>query len=38
MKDGRTIRQQALQLLCQFDAGNEDVPCITTEHFDEENS
>ena len=38
MKDGRTIRQQALQLLCQFDAGNEDVPCVTTEHFDEENS
>lgn len=32
------IRQQALQLLCQFDAGNEDVPCITTENFDEDNS
>ena len=35
-KDGRIIRQQALQLLCQFDAGNEDVPCITSEAFDED--
>jgi N utilization substance protein B len=38
MQDGRTIRIQALQLLCQFDAGNEDVPCITTEPFDEDTS
>ena len=38
MQDGRTIRRQALQLLCQFDAGNEDVPCITTENFDEDSS
>lgn len=38
MEDGRTIRQQALQLLCQFDAGNDDVPSITPENFDEDNS
>ena len=36
MKDGRTLRKQALQLLCQFDSGNKDVPCITTESFDED--
>ncbi len=35
-QDSRMIRHQALQLLCQFDAGNEDVPCITPESFDEE--
>ena len=35
-QDGRIIRQQALQLLCQFDAGNEDVPRITSESFDED--
>jgi len=35
-QDSRIIRQQALQLLCQFDAGNEDVPRITSESFDED--
>ncbi|MEE2912336.1 MAG: transcription antitermination factor NusB [Planctomycetota bacterium] len=35
-QNGRIIRQQALQLLCQFDAGNESVTCITTEPFDED--
>ena len=35
-QDGRKIRQQALQLLCQYDAGNEDVPCITSDSFDED--
>ena len=35
-QDGRKTRQQALQLLCQFDAGNEDVPRITSESFDED--
>ena len=38
MPQSRTIRQQALQLLCQFDAGNCDVACITDESFDEETS
>lgn len=36
MPQSRIIRQQALQLLCQFDAGNCDVAAITGELFDEE--
>jgi|TARA_B100000959_G_scaffold277930_1_gene335332 N utilization substance protein B len=34
----REIRQQTLQLLCQFDAGNEDVALIAEEPFDEDTS
>ncbi|MBC8310011.1 MAG: transcription antitermination factor NusB [Phycisphaerales bacterium] len=34
----RSIRQQALQLLCQFDAGNEDVACVAEDPFDEDTS
>jgi N utilization substance protein B len=34
----RELRIQTLQLLCQFDAGNEDVALITEEQFDEESS
>jgi N utilization substance protein B len=34
----RELRIQTLQLLCQFDAGNEDVALITDEYFDEESS
>ena len=34
----RKIRTQALQLLCQFDAGNEEHLFITAEEFDEENA
>ena len=33
--DPRSLRQQTLQLLCQFDAGNEDVALITETQFDE---
>jgi N utilization substance protein B len=32
----RMLRQQVLQLLCQFDAGNEDVALITDAQFDED--
>lgn len=38
MPQSRIIRQQALQLLCQFDAGNLDVAYITDASFDEEHS
>ncbi|MDP7009518.1 MAG: transcription antitermination factor NusB [Phycisphaerales bacterium] len=38
MPQSRIIRQQALQLLCQFDAGNSDVASITDPMFDEERS
>ncbi len=34
----RVLRQQTLQLLCQFDAGNEDVALITDAQFDEDTS
>jgi N utilization substance protein B len=34
----RELRQQTLQLLCQFDAGNEDVALITESNFDEDAS
>jgi N utilization substance protein B len=34
----RSLRQQTLQLLCQFDAGNEDVACIAEDPFDEDTS
>ena len=34
--DYRILRQQTLQLLCQFDAGNEDVALITNSPFDED--
>ena len=37
-KNNRELRQQVLQLLCQFDAGNEDIARITEQKFDEENS
>jgi transcription antitermination protein NusB len=30
------LREQVLQLLCQFDAGNEDVALITQNDFDED--
>jgi len=36
MKGSRLFRQQVLQLLCQFDAGNEEVVHITNATFDEE--
>lgn len=36
MKGSRLFRQQVLQLLCQFDAGNEEVAHITNSTFDEE--
>ena len=38
MSDRRFIRQQTLQLLCQFDAGNEDSPSITDLTFNEDTS
>ncbi len=38
MPQSRILRQQTLQLLCQFDAGNCDVASITDETFDEETS
>ena len=38
MPKSRIIRQQALQLLCQFDAGNSEVASITEEGFDEDTS
>ena len=34
----RELRQQTLQLLCQFDAGNEDAALITETNFDEDAS
>jgi len=36
--DNRSLRLQTLQILCQFDAGNEDVALITDMPFDEDNS
>ena len=36
--DRQSLRQQTLQLLCQFDAGNEDVAKITEGQFDEDSS
>ncbi len=36
MPNSRPLREQVLQLLCQFDAGNEDVAQITTANFNEE--
>ena len=38
MSQSRILRQQTLQLLCQFDAGNCDVASITDEAFNEETS
>ncbi|MBC8202972.1 MAG: transcription antitermination factor NusB [Planctomycetes bacterium] len=38
MPQSRILRQQTLQLLCQFDAGNTDVASITDATFDEETS
>ncbi|MDP7005468.1 MAG: transcription antitermination factor NusB [Phycisphaerales bacterium] len=38
MKGSRLFRQHILQLLCQFDSGNEDNAQITDDIFDEENS
>ena len=37
-KHYRSWREQTLQLLCQFDAGNEDVAHITKTPFDENES
>ena len=36
MPKSRTLREQVLQLLCQYDAGNEDVAHITEHNFDED--
>ncbi len=36
MPNSRTLREQVIQLLCQFDAGNEDVALITEDSFDED--
>jgi N utilization substance protein B len=36
MPNSRTVREQVIQLLCQFDAGNEDVARITEVNFDED--
>ncbi|MCH2147739.1 MAG: transcription antitermination factor NusB [Phycisphaerales bacterium] len=38
MRDERRIRIEVLQLLCQFDAGNNDAVKITPLSFDEETS
>ena len=38
MRDERRIRIEVLQLLCQFDAGNDDAVKITPLNFDEESS
>ena len=38
MQQSRILRQQTLQLLCQFDAGNCDVASITDATFNEETS
>ena len=34
MPTSRALREQVIQLLCQFDAGNEDVALITEGDFD----
>ncbi len=34
----RVTREQTLQLLCQYDSGNEDVAMITEPQFDEDSS
>jgi transcription antitermination protein NusB len=36
MPNSRPIREQVLQLLCQFDAGNKDEAQITAQNFNEE--
>ncbi len=36
--NSRMLRQQTLQLLCQFDSGNEDVALIAKTPFDEDTS
>ena len=36
MPTSRALREQVIQLLCQFDAGNEDVALITEGDFDED--
>ena len=36
--NSRELREQTIQLLCQFDAGNKDVALITETPFDEESS
>ena len=36
MPKSRTLREQVLQLLCQYDAGNEDVAYTTEQNFNEE--
>ncbi len=36
MPNSRKLREQVIQLLCQFDAGNEDVALITDDNFDED--
>lgn len=36
MPTSRGLREQVIQLLCQFDAGNEDVALITDDNFDED--
>jgi N utilization substance protein B len=36
MPNSRTLREQVIQLLCQFDSGNEDVAFITENNFDED--
>ncbi|MEE2819425.1 MAG: transcription antitermination factor NusB [Planctomycetota bacterium] len=38
MRDERRIRIEVLQLLCQFDAGNDDAVKVTPLNFDEESS
>ncbi|MBC8201890.1 MAG: transcription antitermination factor NusB [Planctomycetes bacterium] len=36
MPNSRELRKQVIQLLCQFDSGNEDVAKITHSDFDED--
>jgi N utilization substance protein B len=36
MPNSRTLREQVIQLLCQFDVGNEDVAFITENDFDDD--
>ena len=36
MPNSRLLREQVLQLLCQFDAGNVDVAHTIESNFDEE--
>ena len=38
MPTSRNIRQQTLQLLCQFDVGNAESACITDAQFNEDSS